>query len=44
MIEFGSDFHYLDMYQSRRAHLTDVYGGAWYMADGRQCLKSLIRQ
>lgn len=44
MQEFGSDFHHIDSYQSRRAHLTDVYGGAWYMADGRQCLIALIRQ
>lgn len=44
MQEYGSDFHYLDSYQSRRAHLTDVYHDAWYLADGRQCLIALIRQ
>lgn len=44
MLEFGSDFHHLDSYQSHRAHLTDVYREAWYMADGRQCIIALIRQ
>lgn len=44
MIEFGSDFHYIDTYSSGRAHLTDVYRGATLLADGRQCIEALIRQ
>lgn len=44
MIEFGSDFHYIDSYFSGRAHLTDVYRNAMLMADGRQCIVALIRQ
>lgn len=44
MIEFGSDFHYIDSYFSGRAHLTDVYRNAMLMADGRQCVVALIRQ
>ena len=44
MTEFGSDFHSLDSYKSHRAHLTDVYREALYVADGRQCIIALIRQ
>ena len=44
MIEFGSDFHYIDSYNSGRAHLTDVFRGAALLADGRQCIVALIRQ
>lgn len=44
MIEFGSDFHYIDSYNSGRAHLTDVFRGATLLADGRQCIVALIRQ
>ena len=44
MKEFGSDFHYIDSYQSKRAHLTDVYRNALLLADGRQCIMALIRQ
>ena len=44
MIEFGSDFHYIDSYNSGRAHLTDVFRNATLLADGRQCIVSLIRQ
>ena len=44
MIEFGSDFHYIDTYNSDRAHLTDVFRGAILLADGRQCIVALIRQ
>lgn len=44
MKEFGSDFHYIDSYNSGRAHLTDVFRGAWLLADGRQCIVVLIRQ
>ena len=42
--EFGSDFHYIDSYNSGRAHLTDVFRGATLLADGRQCIVALIRQ
>ena len=44
MIEFGSDFHFIDTFNSGRAHLTDVFRGAWLLADGRQCIVALIRQ
>ena len=44
MREFGSDFHHIDSYNSGRAHLTDVFRGAWLLADGRQCIVVLIRQ
>lgn len=44
MKEFGSDFHYIDSYDSGRAHLTDVFRGATLVADGRQCIVILIRQ
>lgn len=44
MREFGSDFHYIDSYNSGRAHLTDVFRGAMLLADGRQCIVALIRQ
>ena len=44
MKEFGSDFHYIDTYNSGRAHLTDVFRGATLLADGRQCIVVLIRQ
>lgn len=44
MREFGSDFHYIDTYDSGRAHLTDVFRGATLLADGRQCIVALIRQ
>ena len=44
MQEYGSDFHYVDKFQSRRAHLTDVYRDAAFLADGRQCLIALVRQ
>jgi hypothetical protein len=42
--EFGSDFQYIDTYNSGRAHLTDVFRGATLLADGRQCIVVLIRQ
>ena len=42
--EFGSDFHYIDTYNSERAHLTDVFRKATLLADGRQCIVALIRQ
>ena len=44
MKEFGSDFHYIDTYNSGRAHLTDVFRNAMLLADGRQCIVVLIRQ
>lgn len=44
MIEFGSDFHYIESYNSGRAHLTDVFRNAVLLADGRQCIVVLIRQ
>lgn len=44
MKEFGSDFHYIDTYNSGRAHLTDVFRGSMLLADGRQCIVALIRQ
>ena len=44
MREFGSDFHYIDTYDSGRAHLTDVFRGSTLLSDGRQCIVSLIRQ
>lgn len=44
MREFGSDFHYIDTYNSGRAHLTDVFRGATLLADGRQCIVALVRQ
>lgn len=44
MKEFGSDFQYIDTYNSGRAHLTDVFRGATLLADGRQCIVVLIRQ
>lgn len=44
MIEFGSDFHFIDNYNSGRAHLTDVHRNAILLADGRQCIVVLIRQ
>lgn len=44
MIEFGSDFHFIENYRSLRAHLTDVYRDAVLLADGRQCIVALIRQ
>ena len=44
MIEFGSDFYFIDNYNSGRAHLTDVFRDATLLADGRQCIVVLIRQ
>lgn len=44
MKEFGSDFHFIDNYNSGRAHLTDVFRNATLLADGRQCIVVLIRQ
>ena len=44
MREFGSDFHFVTDYQSKGAHLTDVYRDAIFLADGRQCIIALIRQ
>ncbi len=44
MKEFGSDFHFLDTFNTDRAHLIDVFRGATLLADGRQCVVVLIRQ
>lgn len=44
MVEFGSDFHYIESYNSKRAHLTDVFRNSILLADGRQCIVLLIRQ
>lgn len=44
MIEFGSVFHFVDSYNSEKAHLTDMYREAILLADGRQCLVELVRQ
>ena len=44
MTEFGSDFHFVDSYNTDSAHLTDVYSDAMLLADGRQCIVVLIRQ
>lgn len=44
MKEFGSDFQFIESYDSRRAHLTDVFRNATLLADGRQCVVALIRQ
>ena len=44
MIEFGSDFHYIDCYNSGRCHLADAFRRAILLADGRQCIVALIRK
>ena len=44
MKEFGSDFHYVDFYNSGRNFLTEFLGRATFLAAGRQCIVSLIRQ
>ena len=44
MREFGSDFHYINSYNSGCGLLTDVFRGATLLADGRQCIVALIRQ
>ena len=44
MKEFGSDFHLIKEYQSKRIHLTDIFSDVILMADGRQSLLALIRQ
>lgn len=44
MKEFGSDFHLITGFQSKRLHLTDLYHDMVLLADGRQCIVALIRQ
>ena len=44
MKEFGSDFHLITEYQSKRAHLTDIYSDTMLMANGRQPLLALFLQ
>ena len=38
MIEFGSDFHYIDSYNKEGKRLCDYYPSANYYVDGRQAL------
>lgn len=42
MKEYGSDFHSMNSFRSKRTHLDDIYKDAVYLADGRMCLLSLI--
>lgn len=44
MKEFGSDFHYIDSYNSGRGQLPDFFRGVTLLADGRQCIVALISQ
>ncbi len=44
MKEFGSFFQPISTYDSKRAHLTDVFRGAILLANCRQCIVALIRQ
>lgn len=44
MIEYGSDFHYLDNHSCGSIHLTDLFQNTTLLADGRQCIVVLIRQ
>lgn len=41
MLEFGSDFHYIDNFQGTENTLKDFYPNAKYYADGRQALVHL---
>ena len=43
MIEFGSDFHYIDTYNSVGKRLSDYIPSALYFADGRQALIYLYK-
>ena len=43
MIEFGSDFHYIEPWGSRGGTLRDFFPAANYYADGRQALIHLYR-
>ena len=44
MKEFGSDFHFIVTCNSGRAHLSDVFRSAFFLAGGRQCIVVLISQ
>ena len=44
MIEFGSDFNLIDIYNSGEIHLADVFRGDTLLANGRQCITVLILQ
>lgn len=44
MKEFGSNFQPIKAFDSNRAHLTDVFKGAYLLANGRQCIVTLIQQ
>ena len=44
MREFGSDFHYIETFNSAGTHLPDLLREATLLADGRQCIVALIRQ
>ena len=43
-MEYGSDFHLIEEFLSGKENLTDVFPDAVFLADGRQCLVTLIRQ
>ena len=43
MIEFGSDFHYIDSYNKEGKRLCDYIPSALYFADGRQPLINLYK-
>lgn len=43
MLEFGSDFHLVDGGNSHHGSLMEKYQGATYLADGRQCIITLIQ-
>lgn len=44
MIEFGSDFHYINYSGQSSTHLTELSHDTTLLADGRQCIVVLIRQ
>lgn len=44
MKEFGSDFHVVNDYQTRDICPVDVFSYSVSLADGRQCIETLIRQ
>lgn len=44
MREFGSNFQPVKTFDSKRAHLTDVFRDAYLLANGRQCIVALIKQ
>lgn len=44
MKEFGSDFHFQKDYLSKSTHLDDIYPNAYFLANGRMCICTLIKQ